>query len=563
MHHLRLSASFVVVAILFTAVSWCRNRPQDGGPDVPSGKLKSVSYAPFREGFSPLKEIFPLPEHLEEDLALLAPRTESIRTYSSLGGMDPLPGIARKHSLTITQGAWLGWGETDNQSELAALIASANANPDVVKRVIVGNEVLLRGEMDASRLIDYIRMVKRSVKQPVSYADVWSMYMRYPALINEVDFITIHILPYWEDEPISIDEATNHLEKVFRAVEAEARTLGVSKPIFIGESGWPALGRQRGFAVPSVVNAARYIRGMIGIAHRHTFDYNIVEAFNQPWKATLEGVVGANWGLLSAEREPVYPLTGVVTENTAWRMHLAWTLVIAFTALILFGRRLLPVPPFHQSLWIVLAITLSFGFVTAVVHVLRTSYSPFERATGLLWLALSSGFAIALLIRTSDILIGVRSPKTLSRVLSSSYLLYSLFALYRTYQLARNGRYISFPLEAFLIPVTGLIGLAAVQLFTTGSKDFSLSTLLGASNRSHHRWLGLAILLSIIGLFIGETRAFLLARDLRSVYPTFNEALPVALHYTFGNAQLIGWALCLLSFAALYLRLPTRYVTRT
>ena len=74
----------------------------------------------------------------------------------------------------------------------------------MVKRVIVGNEVLLRGEMDVDRLIGYIREVKRAVKQPVSYADVWSMYMKYPKLINEVDFITIHILPYWEDEPILV-----------------------------------------------------------------------------------------------------------------------------------------------------------------------------------------------------------------------------------------------------------------------------------------------------------------------------------------------------------------------
>lgn len=561
MHHLRLGAAFVVVAVLSTAVSWCRNRPEDGGPDVPSGKLKSVSYAPFREGFSPLKEIFPLPEHLEEDLALLAPRTDSIRTYSSLGGMDPLPGIARKHNLTITQGAWLGWGEADNQNELAALIASANANPDVVKRVIVGNEVLLRGEMDASRLIDYIRTVKRSVKQPVSYADVWSMYMRYPALINEVDFITIHILPYWEDEPISIDAATHHLEKVFRAVEAEARTLGVSKPIFIGESGWPALGRQRGFAVPSVVNAARYTRGMIGIAHRHGFDYNIVEAFNQPWKATLEGVVGANWGLLSAEREPVYPLTGGVTENVSWRTHLVWMLLIAFALLVLLSEKLGHLPPISQSLWIVVAMALSVGFVGAVVHVLRTNYSPLERVTGFLWLALTAGLAVLLLMRLIDILNGKESPKNLPRALSSSYLLFALFALYRTYHLAREGRYLSFPLEAFFIPVTGLIGLALAQRCTTPTitlRGFSASSLLGASKRTHHRWVGLALLLSIIGLFIGETRAFLLARDLRSVYPTFNEALPVALQYTLGNSQLLGWAFCLLLFAGAYLNLPSK-----
>ncbi|WP_256360695.1 glycosyl hydrolase family 17 protein [Methylomonas koyamae] len=91
----------------------------------------------------------------------------------------------------------------------------------------------------------------------------------------------------------------------------------------IGESGWPSAGRQRGLAVPSVVNEAKFIRGMIQVAKRHNFDYNIVEAFNQPWKSELEGVVGANWGLFSADRKPVFPLTGPVLETPNWPWRLA------------------------------------------------------------------------------------------------------------------------------------------------------------------------------------------------------------------------------------------------
>ncbi len=59
----------------------------------------------------------------------------------------------------------------------------------------------------------------------------------------------------------------------------------------------------------------RFIRELIQVANRQGFDYNIVEAFNQPWKSNSEGVVGANWGLLNIDREPVFPLTGPVMEN--------------------------------------------------------------------------------------------------------------------------------------------------------------------------------------------------------------------------------------------------------
>lgn len=330
----RLMLCCFLIFLVHGFLTWFINQPQEAGLDVPSGKLTSLSFAPFREGYSPLEEKFPLPQHIDEDLKLLADKTHSIRTYSSLGGLEPTPELARKYGLSMIQGGWLGYGVQDNQKEMAALIQSANANPDVVKRVIVGNEVLLRGEMGVDKLISYIREVKKAVKQPVSYADVWSMYMKYPQLIKEVDYITIHILPYWEDEPISVENASDHLEKIVKQVEDEARGIAPGKPILIGESGWPSAGRQRGMAIPSVVNEAKFIRGMIQVAARHGFDYNIVEAFNQPWKSNLEGVVGANWGLFSADRKPVFPLTGLVTENQNWPAHFAlatllWLLIVS------------------------------------------------------------------------------------------------------------------------------------------------------------------------------------------------------------------------------------------
>ena len=69
--------------------------------------------------------------------------------------------------------------------------------------MVVGNEVLLRGEMAANDLADTIRAVKARVKVPVTYADVWEFWLRNRELAAAADFITIHILPYWEDFPIA------------------------------------------------------------------------------------------------------------------------------------------------------------------------------------------------------------------------------------------------------------------------------------------------------------------------------------------------------------------------
>ena len=48
----------------------------------------------------------------------------------------------------------------------------------------------------------------------MTYADVWEFWLRNPALLEAVDFVTIHILPYWEDFPIPANEAGAHLEAI-------------------------------------------------------------------------------------------------------------------------------------------------------------------------------------------------------------------------------------------------------------------------------------------------------------------------------------------------------------
>ncbi|MGZ4959241.1 MAG: glycoside hydrolase family 17 protein [Methylomonas sp.] len=550
MYIVRLLLSLLLIFMAHGAFDWFVNQPKDAGVDVPSGKLMSLSFAPFREGFSPLEEVFPLQEHLDEDLKLLADKTQSIRTYSSLGGMQPTPELARKYGLTVIQGGWLGYGVQDNKLEMEALIKSANAHPDVVKRVIVGNEVLLRGEMKVDRLIDYIREVKRAVKQPVSYADVWSMYMKYPQLIKEVDFITIHILPYWEDEPISVEHASEHLEKIVRQVENEALGIAPGKPILIGESGWPSAGRQRGLAVPSVVNEAKFIRGMIQVANRHGFDYNIVEAFNQPWKSNLEGVVGANWGLFSADRKPVFPLTGPVSEHPNWMMNfwvatLLWLMVAAsyFTRL-----RSWSLP--RLLVFLTLAQVLGVCLVTLADFLWYTSYSQWQRMYTVGIVAANGVFGGLLIQRFYDVLADRLGSMRLASGLRNGYLLFISLALYKTIGLAVNGRYLSFPIEQFAIPVLGVVGLIVCQWMVRNKLSGQLLTLdqLTGWDLHTHRDRVVAYFLSIgvAAMVLGETKAFMVGRDFILAHPTFTEGLPVALSYTLYNQQLLFWLASLL-----------------
>ena len=151
------------------------------------------------------------------------------------------------------------------------------------------------------------------MRQPVSYADVWVFFLKHPEVARELDFITIHILPFWEDEPLAVDRA-----------EAPYDARGRLDPRCISRQAdhdrrdrLAIHGRDRGPAAVSTVNEARYAGGT-GIAARNGLDYNVVEAFDQPWKAALENTVGANWGILDGDGVAKFAMSGPVVEVADW-----------------------------------------------------------------------------------------------------------------------------------------------------------------------------------------------------------------------------------------------------
>ena len=113
---------------------------------------------------------------------------------------------------------------------------------------------------------------------------------------RRVDFITIHILPYWEDFPIPARDAAAHVD----AIRQQVVNAFPGKEVLIGEVGWPSAGRMREGALPSPANQARVIQDVLALTKRDNFSVNVIEAFDQPWKRALEGTVGGHWGLLKA-----------------------------------------------------------------------------------------------------------------------------------------------------------------------------------------------------------------------------------------------------------------------
>jgi glucan 1,3-beta-glucosidase len=207
---------------------------------------------------------------------------------------------------------------------------------------------LLRREQPSAELAAMIRSVRDAVDVPVTYADVWEFWQKHPEVADTVDFITIHTLPYWEDEPVGIDEAVPHVEQIWRQMSDE---FG-GKPVYIGEAGWPSAGRMRDSALPSLVNQARFVRELMLMAEQKGIGINLIESFDQRWKGRLEGTVGGHWGLFDEDRMPKFPLAGPVSEDPDWPRHFA---VAAALGLILLIPAVVSEPRLSGFAWLGLA----------------------------------------------------------------------------------------------------------------------------------------------------------------------------------------------------------------
>src|SRR5580693_5944687 len=250
-------------------------------PIDPNAKLQCVSYAPFRGEQTPLRSTAQIPaEQIAQDLAQLAKISDCVRTYSIENGLDQVPALAARSGLKVMQGIWLGSDRLKNAAQISTAVRLAKDYPGVITSLVVGNEVLLRGEMTTTDLAAIIRSVKLQVSVPVTYADVWEYWLRYREIYEVVDFVTIHILPYWEDFPIRAKFAATHVN----LIRQRMAVTFPGKEILIGETGWPSQGRMRESALPSRTNQARVVSEILDLAQRENFRVNLFEAYDELWK---------------------------------------------------------------------------------------------------------------------------------------------------------------------------------------------------------------------------------------------------------------------------------------
>jgi exo-beta-1,3-glucanase (GH17 family) len=319
-----------LVATLIGAFWYAMGRPiaMPPSPLASGEKLNCLSYAPFHGRRAPYDRPLRIPDaEVEADLQKLAAVTSCIRTYSSGRSQAKITRLAGKYGLNVLQGIWIGRNRAENRREIEAGLRLARRYPGVIEAFIVGNETLLRGELSAAPIKAYLDEVKRRSHLPVTYADVWEFWLRSPELVSAADFVTVHILPYWEDDPVAASEAVAHVTEI----REEVAKSFPGKEILIGEVGWPSQGRMRDGALPSPANQALVLSGVVETAKARGWKVNLIEAFDQPWKRLLEGTVGGYWGLFNDSAGALKFRWGAPVSNyPQWRLMAAIGIGAAF-----------------------------------------------------------------------------------------------------------------------------------------------------------------------------------------------------------------------------------------
>jgi exo-beta-1,3-glucanase (GH17 family) len=448
-------------------------------PFPPGGRVHCISYAPFRGDQDPFGPDVPIdPRQISEDLARLKETTDCVRTYSVDHGLDRIAEIARQHGMKVLQGLWLSSFPELNRRQIERTIELARQFPDVITAVIVGNEALLRGDMSPTGLAGKIREVKSQVSMPVTYADVWEFWLRYRELAAEVDFITIHILPYWEDFPIPARDAASHVDAIRKRIVAAFP----AKEIFVGEFGWPTAGRMRDSALPSPINQARAMHEVLALAVRESYRVNLIEAFDQPWKRQLEGTVGGHWGLFNADRSgPKFTWGGSLSDHPRWRWQAAGGVALAaaiFAAAFGARRRTTDATDRAFLLRIAVIALVSGSLVgwTAANMPLESlglggwlSSLAWALAALLLPILAASALASGSSLPTFEQIIGRRVPgeqacERLEQVIGALLMLLAILAVSSALGLVFDPRYRDFPFAPLLGAASPLLFLARWKL---------------------------------------------------------------------------------------------------
>lgn len=346
-----------------------------GNPDY-----LAISYGGYRKK---TREQQPTLAELKEDMRILsAMGVRILRTYNVqlphasnvLKAIRELKKEDPNFQMFVMLGAWIdcknAWTgqEPDhnveseaNAAEIERAVNLANEYPEIVKVVAVGNEAMVKWAASyyvqpdvILKWVNHLQNLKAEGKLPkelwITSSDDFASWgggdAEYhtpdlEALIKAVDYISMHTYPYhnthynpefWTQPDQEVDlsdkekvdkamqRALLFAQKQYDSVANYMKSLGVNKPIHIGETGWASV--SNGFYGPDGSRATdeykqsmyhKLIRDWTAEAGVSCFYF---EAFNEPWKDSHNPKGSENhFGLFTVDGKAKYALWEMVDQG--------------------------------------------------------------------------------------------------------------------------------------------------------------------------------------------------------------------------------------------------------
>ncbi len=287
----------------------------------------AICYSGYREGQSPIDGTFPSYKEVVEDLKILEKEWNYLRIYDSSKHADlVLKAITQEQlNFKVMLGSDLAaesnnpecpWGAHHSKSTLAdnilandkqidRMIELAHEYSEIVFSVSIGNEATVEWsdhQVSVQRLISFVRRIKKTVKQPVTFCENYVPWIgKLEPLVEELDFISLHTYPVWEYK--TIDSALKYTKHNYKTVAKHYP----DKPIVVTEAGWTTKSNGRGIDPwnASQQFQAEYYCQLMQWSHKKKILTFVFEAFDEPWKGSDDPLEPEkHWGIFTVDRKP-------------------------------------------------------------------------------------------------------------------------------------------------------------------------------------------------------------------------------------------------------------------
>jgi exo-beta-1,3-glucanase (GH17 family) len=343
-------------------------------------KYQAICYGGFREKS---RDIEPTIAQLKEDLQLLAAMNiKVLRTYNVhnkevsnlLIAIRELQKEDANFEMYLMLGAWIdcknSWTanapihniESDrNAIEITEAVRLTNEYPDIIKIIAVGNEAMVKWAtayyVEPAIILKWVNHLQKLKKEKKLPADLWiTSSDNFAAwgggdkeyhvedlnqLIKAVDYISMHTYPmhdthyhpvFWGvlDSEIQLSEkekidaamirARDNAIYQYKGVFNYMKSLGVDKPIAIGETGWASLSSElygdSGSRATDEYKSAMFYKLMREWSNKEKLSLFYFEAFDEQWKDSGNPLGSENhFGLINLQGQVKFALWELVDKG--------------------------------------------------------------------------------------------------------------------------------------------------------------------------------------------------------------------------------------------------------